>query len=705
MLRIVPVRPPHRAARAHRLPHAGLLLLLALGATHCADSSDAVPDTSRTDPASSGAATEDDPDATRPLTRWDNPRHFFDRPFPCASRMRPGGGVDLDGFPNPRGNRFVADLLGILEQDAAAFARTGAIYLPLSGGLDPDSLPQWTDTLDDASPVRLLPLDESVRPARIPVTVAWESEGGPFGAPNLLSVLPIQGIPMAANTPHAVFVTDALRDPRGATLRPSPELRALVAGAEVPGLEAEALALYRRAVERFAEAGNDPARLVAIAAFTTDDPARGMRQAAALAANLPLPAPGPWETTDLFPSFCVVQTTIDLPVFQQGSPPFNQGGGGWAVDGQGTLLQQGTETARIVVSIPRHPAPEPGWPTLLFVRTGGGGDRPLVDRGRRAIPGGEAILPGSGYAEDLARAGFAGISVDGPHGGLRNITGGDEQFLIFNITNPIAMRDNIRQSALELLLVARMLPTLQVPAAQCPDAAPGGEPIRLDSERLALFGHSMGATIAPLALAFAPEVRAAVFSGAGGSWIANVVHKEQPLRVRPLAELTLGYVNRRLHEHDVALTLLQWAGEPADPPVYAELRRHDSPTPLHVLMLQGIADTYILPPMANALSLAAGLDLAGEILDRDHPVAGRFTSLHALLPVTGGRHLELPAAGNTNGTTALVVQHPEDGVEDGHEIAFQRDEPRLQARCFLETFARGLDPVVVPGGTRDAACP
>ena len=47
---------------------------------------------------------------------------------------------------------------------------------------------------------------------------------------------------------------------------------------------------------------------------------------------------------------------------------------------------------------------------------------------------------------------ISGITSDGPHGGARTVSGGDEQLLIFNITNPPAMRDNIRQSALELVL-------------------------------------------------------------------------------------------------------------------------------------------------------------------------------------------------------------------------------------------------------------
>ena len=50
----------------------------------------------------------------------------------------------------------------------------------------------------------------------------------------------------------------------------------------------------------------------------------------------------------------------------------------------------------------------------------------------------------------------------------------------------------------------------------------------------------------------------------------------------------------------------------------------------------------------------------------------------------------------------MIVQHDEDGVEDGHEVVFQRPEPRAQYRCFLETLGGDATPIVV---ARDGACP
>jgi len=285
--------------------------------------------------------------------------------------------------------------------------------------------------------------------------------------------------------------------------------------------------------------------------------------------------------------------------------------------------------------------------------------------------------------------------VDGPHGGLRNVTGGDEQFLIFNITNPAAMRDNLRQSAAELTLLPDLLADLALDASDCDD----GGTATFDTDHLALMGHSMGATIAPLVLATDSRYSAAVLSGAGGSWIHNIVFKLSPLEVRPMAEAVLGYDAGTLDTPDPVLALLQWAGESADPPPYGA---SVEPGTLDLLMIQGIVDTYILPPMANATSLSHGLDLAGEALDVEHPDLAAFRPLRDLLDLVDGDVLDLPATANAaGGRTAVVVQHPEDGIEDGHEVWFQTEAPKHQTRCFLEGWLEGTAAVPIGGAEAD----
>ena len=124
-------------------------------------------------------------------------------------------------------------------------------------------------------------------------------------------------------------------------------------------------------------------------------------------------------------------------------------------------------------------------------------------------------------------------------------------------------------------------------------------------------------------------------------------------------------------------------------------------------MIQGIVDHYIMPRIANALSLSVGLDLAGDELDTVTPEIADQTHLGDVLTYSGRSRTLLPVTANFNGAaTAIVVQQREDGIEDGHEVAFQTEPPRYEYKCFLASFARGAPSV--PNGaamTADAPCP
>ena len=62
------------------------------------------------------------------------------------------------------------------------------------------------------------------------------------------------------------------------------------------------------------------------------------------------------------------------------------------------------------------------------------------------------------------------------------------------------------------------------------------------------------------------------------------------------------------------------------------------------------------------------------------------------------------AANGGAAVTAIVVQHPEDGIEDGHEVVFQTEAPKNEYRCFLQSYAAGVTPTVPKGTTADAPC-
>jgi hypothetical protein len=336
----------------------------------------------------------------------------------------------------------------------------------------------------------------------------------------------------------------------------------------------------------------------------------------------------------------------------------------------------------------------------VFVLIGGGGDRPLVDRGQAISEEfTTSVIPDTGPALFFSQVGFAGIQVDGPVVGLRNPSGDSsvESLNFFNFQNAAALRDNVRETAAELTLFAHVLPGISAP-----DCA-GTSTVKLDTSHVAIMGHSNGAWVAPIAVAWEPMYGAAVLSGAGASYIANVMDKQKPLRVRPLAEIVLNYnqIQRDLTPNDPGLMLVQWGAEPSDPQVYDRMV-----LPRHVLMEQGVVDHYILPSIANSTSLAMGLDLAGPDIASQNAEEQMLMqpSIAAMLPLVGGKQLQLPVTGNAaGGATAVVVQHNGDMIEDGHEVVFQTDAPKHQYKCFLQSWLTGT-PTVPPDGAAGDPC-
>jgi len=648
---------------------------------------------------------------------------FYDAPVPSEDLRRADGSIAIGGFPNPENSTLAAQAIALVSSDARGFSTCGGVFFSLSGAIDPARLPDMPSSITKEASVFLVSVDPQSPDylQRYPVQASFTADGGPFGTKNQLSIVPLQGTPLRPGTTYAAVILRALGDATGAPLGQSPEMQELVTGATPAGLALPAFTAYESALTSLSKIDVARSAIAGLAVYTTDTPIAEMEAVRTDILARPTPTlDAPFARTDVFPTYCVYQTTLGMPDYQSGVPPFDTAGGTWLFDAAGKPIFQRVETARIVVTIPRTTMPTAGFPTAVFIRTGGGGDRPLVDRGQAATNGGPAIVPGSGPALYFTAAGFAGVEVDGPLGGIRNTTNGNEDYLIFNIFNGGALRDNIRESAVELVLLAHVLEGLSFDPIDCPGLAAGGATsphVTFDMKNAALMGHSMGATIEPLVLAYEPLYRAAVLSGAGASWIENILYKELPLDVLPAIDLLLGYPNlhRTLDVGDPALSLIQWAIEPADPLVYTSriIREPASgELPRHVLMEQGIVDHYILPPIANATSLSLGLDLAGTELDG---TAAELASMPTLLSVIGfaGRNpvglpasLNLvtpPVSGVEHAVTGVVIQHPSDGIEDGHEIVFQTDPPKHEYRCFLQSFLAGK-PVVPTNGTAFAPC-
>jgi hypothetical protein len=616
---------------------------------------------------------------------------LFDAPFPADDV------VGTSRFANPDQVVLVEQVRALLA-DTDGFARTGGVFFQISTALDTNDLPSIAATTAADAPVFVVSIDPAAPDygVRYPLEVSFRTAAGLYGAPNLLALLPLQGMPLRAKTRYAAVVTTALHAEGGERLAAAP---------------AAVLARFPDARAALHGLGVADSTVAGVTAFTTGDPTAQLAAVRAAALARPLPAIDTmFALTATFDDFCVYQTTIAMPDWQSGTSPFTTDGGTWQFDATGAPIFQRTETARLYLTIPRAAPPASGYPLVVFVRTGGGGDRPLVDRGQQSSNSSGPIIGGEGPARYFARAGFAGIQVDGPIGGMRNTTGGDEQYLTFDVANLGAMRDNIREAAVELDVIAHVGIALQVSTTDCLGSAQPS--VGFDASHVAIMGHSMGSWIAPLAVADEPLFRVALLSGAGGSWIENIMYKQHPTPVYPVLATILHEPD--LRADDPMMTLAQWALEAADPQVYgAALVREPvvGADPRHVLMMQGIVDDYILPRIANATSLSIGLDLGGPELDTEtDPRLADELAIGPLLALDARAQTTLPLAANVRladgrTATAALTQHPEDGVLDGHEVVFQTDPPKHEYQCFLASWLATGVPSVPTAASRDAPCP
>jgi hypothetical protein len=736
------------------------------------------------------------PAASMDFTHIGGGDDFFAAPFPAIGRVSGDktGVADAVNFPAPTpvGQRLV----DLVSHDG--YAITAGIVFKL-GGATPAPLPSFA--VPDAGAGDAGAGDAGS--ASPPPVMLFPVEGGPPVAISagmtttkdnhvLLTILPVQGLTLRENTEYAAIVTTTLTEGRQA-----PTMTSLCAVAQPPagtsppalpdaGLpDSSDVAEYLAGIRAAKALHVDCANIAAMSVYRTTDPTAAMRAASALAqsdyrqkqgaCSIPLDRDvdkGSFRCTKA--PFCVFKGTVMMPQYQRGTPPFApfvQWGGGWpagavnapstAPAGCDTSVGSGpppdpnswTPTwlkARVIVTLPHAPPPtSAGYPVMALVRAGAGTfTDPLVDRGPTL---GSACTETAcrGPAEFIQSVGFAGITIDGPLVGesrLQPLLGENEDLSIFNFLNPLAMRDNLRQSALELTLLPQILAQLQIDTSTCDGVPPG--PVRFDFGHLVLFSHSMGASISPLALAGAPFFRAAIMSGSGGSLLENIIYKAFPVPIDAGGSLLGLPSGCTLSEFAPALSLLQWAEEPSDSEVYARRMVRDaspegaswwSPNARHVLMIQGLVDHDILPPIADVMTLGEGLDLglgpnscSGSPICDQVAVYGEvaspgYPSISSLLPLSGHGYGPLASLtgnipwpanvprrpGVTGDLTALVVQHRIDEnrefdgagcVVNGHEVIYESTLARHQVACFLYDFEHNVTPQIRAAGEEFASC-
>ncbi|MBW2261145.1 MAG: hypothetical protein JRG91_04160, partial [Deltaproteobacteria bacterium] len=533
---------------------------------------------------------------------------FFDVPFPSEVRRTDEGGLDLSLFPNPRGIIMVDDLTDAIEQDIDHFGLTSAIYFRFSGPIDTSTLPATPAfSRESLSSVQLIDIDPSSphHGERFPILWLYRETISDFWSPDTLAILPVSGYVLRPDTLYAALLLDSIEDTSGNPVERDAGLDTLLDEVTDFGIVySPAELVHRQVMVEARDLGVDTDRVVSVAVFRTQDPVADMERLR----DHVLSDVDPPEVLDaaLFeePEGYALYTGHYSPNpiyqygFSEGLSPYVTTGGQIEWDRFGNPIKNGDETMRFSLSIPPGPVPPGGWPVVLYAH-GTGGDFLSYHR--------------NGSARELAARGIAVLGIDNSMNGERIPPDASADTLFFNVGNIWAARDNVRQAAVDVIQLERLVSVIEI----SDEISHDGEIHTLSPTRMSFYGHSQGGLNGALYLAVSHLCEGAFLSGAGGGLLYSLTTKTEPIRIRNTMSFVFGFTGRD-EDLDIedfgifhpTLNLVQLFFESADGVNYA---RHWFSEPLpgvpakSILMTEGMDDSYAPPETIEPLATSGEL--------------------------------------------------------------------------------------------------
>lgn len=592
---------------------------------------------------------------------------FLDTPWPNDLLRREENGaprLDLRSFPNPFQSSALDDYL-LTIQDAPGFASAGTIYFQVEGGVDPTSLPRTAS--DSVSPsASMFLIEEADVDRRIPIVWNYYPDGTAFLPAGTLAVSPLLGA--AVHRTASLVVTSAVRAAHGAPLGPSPDLLALMTCAPIEDLaDPPDCAPYQSLVSAL---GRTPPELALLSRFTPSNATVDLEKAFSWLREQPAAVPRDLIRTSQgeYTRYDTYEGVVDLLQFQVGAPPFDASDGitgGFELDDEGVPIAQRTEPVRFLLTVPHGEAPAGGWPIAINGH-GTGGDL-YSGLGNSA----------SAEAHQLAAAGFAMLAISEPlHNTRQGFRDGAEDIYTFNFLNPLAGRDNWRQSALEKVQLVTLAQALSVPGE-----LNDGVAVLFDGEQIAYFGHSQGGITGAIFLGVEDRIHGAFLSGAGAGFAVSLVEKVEPVEIASVLRAFLSMPeDEPVDSFHPVLALLQTWVDPADPLNYGPLWRHrsDRPTP-HLVATSGLTDPYSPKSTHAGLAGAFELPIVGEVFE-----PWEIVTLKELESVPAGSAANLVSDSGAP-LSAGILQYP----NDGHFAVFRNPNAQQAFFQFFESLTEG----------------
>jgi hypothetical protein len=625
-----------------------------------------------------------------PETIVANSTDYFRQPFPSALRTDASGAIQLGNFPTPG----VSPLVGVdpvapyvaRVNGQVGWSASSAAQFRFSGEVDFGSLGapgavQWVDITDPDKPIGA-GLSYRFNPGR----TAYICKNG-------LSLRRNDLDPMLPGHTYAVWLSTAVKSLLGGDVLRSPTLAALLSDtAPTDAALLVAHAKYASFRQYLASAKISANEVLNATVFTIAEPAAVMTSLAQDVARQPVPTAAAWvkcETGVVSPCpqaeetracqsnalFDEYHTLIDLPIYQQGVPPYEVFGG----DVQATPVRR--EAVCASLTVPKQQLGS-ALPLVIFAHGTGGSFRSHIQSG---VSQSLANVDVDGQMVQFAVLGFDQVQ----HGPRRGTSTESPDNLFFNFLNPDASRGNPLQGALDLIGVVQFAHTLTTV----------NSPVEIDPARVSIFGHSQGSLHASLSLPFISGVEAAVLSGHGVSLMHALLTKTEPVDIAsqvpllvndgigidPVTREPIGHLPGGTH-HPV-LSLIQRHIDPADGLAFArDLTASDATYPKHLFQTFGV-DDHFSPP--STLGIFAGV--ARLAVARAHESA---IPAYNLGPEWAAFPVNQTVVMGGSMFTAAVRQYGPALESDGHFVAFEVPDAVADVQRFLAQVALGLPPNV-----------
>lgn len=596
---------------------------------------------------------------------------FLATPFPSDLLVLDDGRLDLRTFPNPFGSTTLEDFLAIFET-APAWAGTTTMYFHVEGGVDESTLPQTAAaSVQDDSGLFVIELGGPRAGRRLPIEWRHYPEGTAFLPPGTVAVSLLLGAVPEGR--FALVATSKLRHVDGTKLGPSADFKALLA-CELPELDRAVDCAPYQALPGTLGLPDDDIAVAAV--ITPRDSSAGLVKAAAMArAFSPTVRDIVHNAAGSNSDFDRYDGVITLAQYQAGTPPYDSydgESGGFVLDDDGAPIQQRTEDVPFVLTVPKGPMPTTGW-CVVINGHGTGGD---LESGVGTRAGDESFR--------LKEAGCAMMAVSEPlHRTRAGHREGQEETLTFNFFNPLAGRDNWRQSALEKVQQVTVLSTLSF-------AGVGGATVRMDPDQIGYFGHSQGGIVGGLFIAIEPRLTGALLSGAGAGFAPSLIEKTDPVVIADVLKLVLQIPeDEPIDTFHPVPALLQTFVDEADPLNYGALWRRTAGAP-HLLATSGLTDTFTPKRNHAGLAGAFGLPLAAPVAE-PLEVLGVLGIDDVVGTVTGNL---VDAGDGDEVRTAAMVQYP----QDGHFAIFTNPAAHQLFTHFFQTLREDGVPTIRTSG-------